>query len=215
MGHLRLSHDHFAQGRQFDEDQPRNGRFKPTAWFMVHRIREGWRDNLELYRPAEVDETYIGCKERNKHASKRLNAGRGPVGKTAVVGIKDRTLNLGGAEVVDRTDRATLQGFINSRTRFEAMIYTVEARAYEGMPRDHESVRHSLGEYVDGMAHTNSLESFWSQLKRGFHGVYHKMSKKHLQRYVNEFAGRHNYREHDTIVHMELMFLGMVSRRLK
>ena len=76
-----------------------------------------------------------------------------------------------------------------------ATVYTDDAAAYRGMPFEHQSVRHSVGEYVDGMAHTNGIESFWSMLKRAHKGVYHKMSAKHLQRYVDEFAGRHGIRE--------------------
>ena len=82
-------------------------------------------------------------------------------------------------------------------------MYTDDAAAYKGMPFEHESVRHSVGEYVDGMAHTNGIESFWSMLKRAHKGVYHKISHKHLQRYVNEFAGRHGIREQDTIDQMD------------
>ena len=84
------------------------------------------------------------------------------------------------------------------------MVYTDDAGAYKGMPFDHESVRHSVGEYVSGMAHTNGIESFWSMLKRAHKGVYHKISPKHLQRYVDEFSGRHGVREADTITQMAI-----------
>lgn len=83
------------------------------------------------------------------------------------------------------------------------------------MPFDHESVTHSAGEYVNGMAHVNGMESFWSMLKRGYHGTYHHMSAKHLDRYVREFAGRHNVRDLDTIVQMSTLARGMVGKRLK
>ena len=82
------------------------------------------------------------------------------------------------------------------------------------MAFDHVSVRHSVGEYVDGMAHTNGIESFWSMLKRAHKGVYHKMSAKHLQRYIDEFAGRHGVREHDTLDQMGALVVGMVGKRL-
>ncbi len=82
------------------------------------------------------------------------------------------------------------------------------------MPFDHMSVRHSVGEYVDGMAHTNGIESFWSMLKRAHKGVYHKISAKHLQRYVDEFAGRHGVRERDTRDQMKSVVAGMVGKRL-
>ena len=79
----------------------------------------------------------------------------------------------------------------------------------------HEAVKHSVSEYVRDMAHTNGIESFWAMLKRGYHGVYHKMSAKHLQRYVNEFAGRHNVRERDTVDQMARIAQGMVGKRLR
>ena len=92
-------------------------------------------------------------------------------------------------------------------------VYTDEARAYDGLP-NRESVKHSVGEYVRGQAHTNGVESFWSMLKRAHKGTFHKLSAKHLQRYVNEFAGRHNIREMDTIRQMEHVAAAMVGRRL-
>ena len=85
--------------------------------------------------------------------------------------------------------------------------------ADKGMPFEHQSVRHSVGEYVDGMAHTNGIESFWSMLKRAHKGVYHKISAKHLQRYVDEFAGRHGVRERDTLDQMQSVVVGMVGKR--
>ena len=83
------------------------------------------------------------------------------------------------------------------------------------MPFDHETVRHSVGEYVDGMAHTNGIESFWALLKRGYHGTYHHMSEKHLNRYVTEFSGRNNERNRDTLDQMQLIVVGMVGKRLR
>ena len=93
-----------------------------------------------------------------------------------------------------------------------AKIYTDESRAYEGLNR--EAVRHSVGEYVRGQAHTNGMESFWALLKRGFYGVYHRMSPKHLHRYVQEFSGRHNERPKDTIDQLSAMVRGMCGKRL-
>ncbi len=189
-----------------------------TAWFMLQRIRKAWMNNDDddwpLTGPIEVDETYMGGRERNKHKGKKLKAGRGTVGKTAVVGAKDRKTNKVRAKVTKKTDAKTLQKFVADSAAEGATVYTDDASAYKGMPFEHKSVRHSVGEYVDGMAHTNGIESFWSMLKRAHKGVYHKISEKHLQRYVDEFTGRHGIRERDTLGQMQSVVAGMVGKRL-
>ena len=96
--------------------------------------------------------------EANKHEGKKLHTGRGPVGKTAVVGAKDRPTNQVKTQVVGSTDAPTLQGFVHMETEFDAQVYTDEARAYEGLNRPHEAVKHSVGEYVKEQAHTNGME---------------------------------------------------------
>ena len=116
--------------------------------------------------------------------------------------------------MVEGTDAKTLQGFVVDHAAPGATVYTDEAAAYKGMPFKHESVRHSTGEYVKEMAHTNGMESFWATLKRAHKGVYHKISERHLNRYVQQFAGKHNAREDDTITQMQNVVAGMVGKRL-
>ena len=108
-----------------------------------------------------------------------------------------------------------MQGFVEAHTEDTATVYTDEAKAYTGLDRAHEVVKHSVGEYVRAMAHTNGVESFWSLLKRGYIGIYHPFSRKHLHRYISEFEGRHNQRPQDTLNQMVLMATGLEGKRLR
>ena len=190
-----------------------------SAWFLAHRLREAWKDQgSQFVGPVEVDETYIGGKRKNMSNAKRkelAGTGRGAVGKAIVVGAKDRATNKVSAAMVRGTDMASLQGFIAARTAASAMVYTDDHGGYQGMQFEHETVNHTTGEYVRGQAHTNGIESFWATLKRAHKGTFHHFSVKHLDRYVTEFAGRHNSRNHDTIEQMQDAVAAMVGRRLK
>ena len=187
---------------------------------MLHRIREAWAGSSKdggYSGPVEVDESYFGGRRRNMSSSKRktlADTGRGPVGKVAVVGAKDRASNQVAAKVITNTDAETLQGFVLDHAAQGATVYTDDAPAYDGLPFTHSTVKHSVAEYVNGMAHTNGIESFWSMLKRAHKGTFHKISPKHLNRYVQEFSGKHNIRESGTLAQMRDTVARLVGRRL-
>ncbi len=136
-------------------------------------------------------------------------------GGTIVVGVKDRETNKVKAEVVNSQNKETLQAFVLDNTTEGAQLYTDEAAAYRGIARDHIAVKRSVGRYVEGQAHTNGMESFWAVMKRGYHGVHHHMSPKHMHRYVCEFEGRHNDRPANTINQMTQLVQGMLNKRLR
>ena len=191
-----------------------------TAWYLLHRIRQALTpEQLDLFEgTVEVDETYVGGKEGNKHAKDKIRAGRGTAGKIPIAGVKNRDTKQVQALVIDEPDEETLHEFINDRVADGATVYTDGSHVYNGLEvegYEHEKVIHSRGEYVRGDAHTNGIESFWSGIKRGIMGVYHKMSKKHLGRYVAEFVARQNMRVKDTIDQMKTVVRRFEGQRLK
>ena len=188
-----------------------------TAWFMLHRIREAWAHDRarKFVGPVEADETYFGGLKKNKPKHRRNVWGRGKAGKTPVAAILDRSTKQVVARVLPDNRVPTIEGFVRSNLRYGATLYTDEGTGYRDLwDFEHEAVKHSILEYVRGDVHTNSIESFWSMLKRAHKGTFHKMSVKHLQRYVNEFAGRYNMRELDTLQQMRMTAYGLVGRRL-
>ena len=137
-----------------------------TAWFMLHRIRDAYDYEPSLMDgPVEADETFVGGKEKNKHAHKKIPGAKGGVGKAIVVGVKDRETGEVRARVVNDRSRETLHGFIRKHIKADAKKYTDENVSYKGL-LNHESVQHDLKKWVDGEAHTNGIESFWAMLKR-------------------------------------------------
>ena len=190
-----------------------------AAWHLLHRLREAARPGqCPFDGPVEVDESYFGGRRKNMPKKRRRQlTGRGPAGKTAVAGVKDRATNQVRVRVVPATDAATLQAFVRSTAKPGATVYTDEAKAYGGLKRDygHEAVNHGVGEYIRGQAGVNGIEGFWSMLKRSYGGTFHKISPKHLDRYVQEFAARHNIRDDDTIDQMQTLAAAMVGKRLR
>ena len=187
-----------------------------SAWFLAQRIRETWlasQGDSDMGPIVEVDETYIGGKNKNRHADKKVK-GSGTHGKAAVLGIKERNGEVRAVHV-GSTHKAILHGYITQNVRPGSFVFTDELVTYRGLDGyNHATVNHTVGEYVRDMAHTNGIESFWALLKRGYYGIYHFMSAKHLHRYVGEFSFRHNTAKVGALEFMAMTIARSEGKRL-
>jgi hypothetical protein len=180
-----------------------------TAWFMLQRIRKcfGCENDHDLNNEVEIDETFVGGKNKNRHADKKVShsTGRARIDKTPVLGMVER-----GGKVVARKVESTSVEHITPevvRNVKDAMVYTDEWVGYKQVNKiyDHLYVKHNEGEYVNGRIYTNTIEGFWSILKRGIVGIYHFTPRKHIQRYVDEFVFRYNTRQHSEMERFNLL----------
>ena len=187
-----------------------------TAWFMLQSIRAAFSTLLEgsLDGPVKADETNVGGEESNEHECKKLKAGRGTVVKAVVAWTRDRKSGQLRTKVVESKDASTLRQFVYAKTEVGARVYTANPTDNAGTVGVRHKKVHVLGrKWVDGMAHTNGLESLWNMFKTAYHGTCHYLGEKHLKWYVQQLEGKHNVREIDTLVQMQLVVEGLVEKR--
>ncbi len=193
---LFASHKKGISSHQLSRDL---GITQKSAWFMLSLLRNSFKpkNKVKLSGVVSCDESFIGGKEANKHASKKTKdtQGRSTKTKTPVFGLlSDGQVNT---EVVKDTKASTLKPIIKDMVEMGAIVVTDEWNAYNGLSADykHEVIKHTEGQYVSNGLSTNGLEGFWSLLKRGIFGIYHQVSPKHLNKYCDEFTYRYNTRK--------------------
>ncbi len=200
------------------------GLSKKTAWFVCHRIRESLREtNPDMLggegKTVEIDESFVGGLEKNKHRSKRKHQGTGGTGKEAVFALVERGGRVR-SHHVPAVNAKTLRPILKAQLKGKTVVVTDEGSAMKLVGSEfenHESVNHSIGEYVRGDAHTNTIEGYFSIMKRGINGVYHHVSQQHLKRYLAEFDFRYNERSAlgvNDAERMEKSVGGIVGKRL-
>jgi transposase-like protein len=200
------------------------GLSKKTAWFLCHRIRESLRETkIEPLggegRTVEMDESFVGGLEKNKHRSKRKHRGTGGVGKEAVYALVERGGRVQ-SHHVQTVNAKNLWPILEAQIHGDSFVFTDEGATSRNLGKKfqkHASVNHSAGEYVRGNVHTNTIEGYFSIMKRGINGVYHHVSQQHLKRYLAEFDFRYNEREKlgvSDAARMEKSVQGIVGKRL-
>jgi len=191
-----------------------------SAWFLLHRLRYAFdHPNFKAVvgNTVEIDECGIGGQSHYKHANKKTKNEEGATisNKASVIGLRERGGNVKAVVVADRTMDSLLP-VVYANVAPNSILMTDELQAYQHLKKDfeHHSVNHSAKQYVNGMAHTNGIENFWSHLKRGIDGIYHSISKAHLQSYIDEFTLRFNTRKFDTQSRFDLILSGVSNKRL-
>lgn len=191
-----------------------------TAWFVLHRLRDIFdlpKFKVMLENSVEVDETFIGGKNKNRHKDKKAPhcQGRNWKDKIPSLGMRERGGNLI-IKIVPNTKQKTVNPIIRDNVKEGSNLYTDEWYRHSDLHKDfnHQIVNHSIKQYVNGKASTNSIENVWSHLKRMTYGTYHQISRKHSQKYIDEFTLRFNTREYSTEERFDLVLLASVGKSL-